>query len=93
MQRGGNGGLERFHHADKVVGVGAVEAVVSSLLLQHHPHLSHLIVVIVVVVVQMFLKQIEDDTDMWSTMDVLQLVAREFGDDKAVGCYLVEDVE
>ena len=77
----------------QLVVVGAVEEVVARLLAQGYLELGHLVAEVVLVVVEVFLEEVEQHGNMGSAMDVLQLVAAEFGHNEGVGAEVVEDVE
>lgn len=77
----------------KVGAVGAVEAMVAGLLAEHHVHLGHLVVVVVMVMVEVLLIEVKYYPNMWGLVDILELVARELGNDECLLVNLVEDVE
>ena len=66
---------------------------VARLLLEGNLHLGHFVAEVVLVVVEVLLEEVEEHCDMRAAVDVLQLVAGEFGDDGAVLAEFVEDVK
>ena len=73
--------------------VGAVEEVVALALAESNLELGHLVAEVVLVVVEMLLEKIEQHGDMRGAVDVLKLVAAEFGHNEAVFTKFVENIE